>query len=120
MNAYQNPYMAFPGITPEEMNYINQTTASLTDSQKQSFYMLYSAKRKSSQDILLFTLLGFIVVAGVQRFVLGQIGMGILYLLTGGFCLIGTIVDLVNNKSLTDEYNTKMAYESYQIAKMGA
>jgi TM2 domain-containing membrane protein YozV len=119
MNNFQNPYMAFPGITPEEMNYIQQATNDLTDTQKQSFFMIYSGKRRSAQDLLLFTLLGFVGLAGIQRFVVGQVGMGILYFLTGGLCLIGTIVDLVNNKALADEYNTKMAYESFQIAKMG-
>lgn len=82
--------------------------------------MVYSNKRKNSQDILLFTLLGFVGFAGIQRFVLGQIGMGIVYLLTVGFCWIGTIVDLINNKSITLEYNKNMAYESYQMAKMSS
>ena len=67
--------------------------------------MFYRGKRRSPQEILLFTLLGFIIIAGVQRFVIGQIGMGILYLLTGGLCLIGTIVDLVNHRTLALEYN---------------
>ncbi len=114
-----NPYMSFPGITPEEMDFLKQATVGLDEKQLQSFYMVYSTKRKSSQDILLFTLLGLIWIAGIQRFVMGQVGMGILYLLTGGFCWIGTIVDLINNASLTNEYNRNMAYESFQIAKMG-
>jgi TM2 domain-containing membrane protein YozV len=54
----------------------------------------------------------------VQRFVIGQIGMGLLYLFTGGFCLIGTIVDLINHKTLANDFNRQMAYESYQMAKM--
>lgn len=44
--------------------------------------------------------------------------MGILYLLTGGLCLIGTIIDAVNHKKLTNEFNQKMAMESVQMAKM--
>jgi TM2 domain-containing membrane protein YozV len=118
MDMYQNPYMSFPGITPEEMGFLQQATAELDDNQKKYFYMIYSGKRKNPQDILLFTLLGLVVVAGVQRFVVGQIGMGLLYLFTGGFCLIGTIVDLVNHKAIATEFNRKMAYESFQIAKM--
>jgi hypothetical protein len=35
--------------------------------------------------------------------------MGLLYLFTGGLCLIGTIVDLVNHKSLSFEFNQKVA-----------
>jgi hypothetical protein len=44
--------------------------------------------------------------------------MGLLYFFTGGLCIIGTIVDLVNHKDLAMEYNRKMAYESFQIARM--
>ncbi|GAB3922831.1 TM2 domain-containing protein [Mucilaginibacter myungsuensis] len=119
MDMQPNAYMMLPGITPEEMALLQQATAGLTEDQKRNFFNIYAGKRKSPQDILLFTLLGFIVVAGVQRFVMGQIGMGILYLLTGGFCLIGTIVDLVNHKDLAFDYNKKMAYESFQIIKGG-
>lgn len=118
MDMYQNPYMAFPGITPEEMGFLQQGTADLNENQKKYFYMVYSSKRKSPQDILIFTLIGFFGVAGVQRFVLGEVVMGLLYLFTGGFCLIGTIIDLINHKTLASDYNRKMAYESFQMAKM--
>ncbi|SDE78175.1 TM2 domain-containing protein [Mucilaginibacter pineti] len=120
MNMYADPYMNFPNLSPEEMGFLQQATAGLTENQKKYFYMVYTSKRKNAQEILIFTLLGFVVIAGVQRFVLGQIGMGILYLLTGGFCFIGTIVDLVNNKSLTLKYNKDMAYESHRMAMMSA
>lgn len=39
--------------------------------------------------------IGFIAIAGLHRFYVGKIGTGILWLITGGFFLIGTIVDLV-------------------------
>jgi TM2 domain-containing membrane protein YozV len=120
MNMSQDPYNNFAGFSPDELGFLQYATPDLTENQKKYFYMVYSNKRKNSQDILLFTLLGFICVAGIQRFVLGQVGMGILYLLTGGFCGIGTIVDLINNKSITLEYNKNMAYESYQMAKMSS
>lgn len=113
-----NYYTAFSGITPEEAGFLQQATAGLTENQHRNFINIYSGKRRSPQDILLFTLLGFIVVAGVQRFVIGQIVMGIIYLLTGGFCLIGTIVDLINHKSLANNYNRDMAYETLQIVRM--
>lgn len=83
----------------------------MSPDQAKQFIMLYSGKRQSPSDILLFTLLGLIIVAGVQRFVIGQIGMGILYLLTGGLCLVGTIVDLINHKTLALEYNQQMAFD---------
>ena len=118
MSTY-NPYMSLPGITTEEMAFLHQATSELNDQQKQSFYMVYSGRRKSSQDILIFTLIGFLGIAGVQRFMIGQTVIGLLYFFTGGFCFIGTIVDLINHQSLANEYNQKMAYESYQMVKMG-
>ncbi len=115
---HQQSFIQFRGITPEELQYLEQLTSGLTEQQAKNFVMLYSNKRKNPQDILLFTLLGFVVVAGVQRFVIGQIGMGVLYLLTGGLCLIGTLVDLINHKSLTQEYNQKVALDCAQMARM--
>jgi len=119
MDMYQGPYVGLSGMTPEELSFIQQANNDLTENQQKYFYMSYTSKRKAPQDVLIFTIIGFFGVAGVQRFLLGQIGMGLLYFFTGGFCLIGTIVDLVNHQSLALEYNKKMAYESFHIAKMG-
>jgi TM2 domain-containing membrane protein YozV len=119
MDMYQSPYMGLSGISSEELAFLQQATSGLNEDQKKYFYMAYTGKRKSPQDVLIFTLIGFFGVAGIQRFLLGQIGMGLLYFFTGGFCLIGTIVDLVNHKTLALEFNQKMAYESFNIAKMG-
>jgi hypothetical protein len=106
------------GITPEEFSFLEQVMNSMTEQEQQQFVMFYSGKRQSAGDILLFTLLGLIVVAGVHRFIMGQIGMGILYFFTGGLCLIGTIVDALNHKNLAAEHNQKMALECVQLVKM--
>jgi TM2 domain-containing membrane protein YozV len=119
MDMHQNPYMGLSGISAEELNFLQQATSGLTENQQKYFYMSYSGKRKSPQDILIFTLIGFFGLAGIQRFLIGQVGMGLLYFFTGGFCFIGTIIDLVNHKSLALEFNQKMAFESFNIAKMG-
>lgn len=116
---FQSPFMALPGITPEEYTYLQQATAGLNENQMRTFLMIYSGKRKSASDMLLFCLIGLFVVPGLQRFIVGQIGMGILYLLTIGLCLIGSIVDVVNHKQLSMEYNQKMAFESLQMVRMG-
>src|ERR1700744_5615132 len=120
MDMYQSPYMGLSGMTPEELSFIQQATADLSENQQKYFYMAYTGKRKSPQDILIFTIIGFFGVAGIQRFLLGQVGMGLLYFFTGGFFLIGTIVDLVNHQTLALDFNKKMAYESFHIAKMGS
>jgi TM2 domain-containing membrane protein YozV len=37
----------------------------------------------------------FLGILGIHRFYLGHIGMGVLYLLTGGLCGIGWIIDII-------------------------
>lgn len=108
------------GITADEYRYLEQTLSGMSETQAQHFIMLYSGKRKDPQEVLLFTLLGFLGFAGIQRFVLNQIGMGILYLITLGLCFIGTLVDLINYRSLTFDYNQDAAYECAMIVKMSS
>lgn len=98
--------------TPEELILIDNHTKAFTNEQLQQFVMIYKTKRKDEQTILLCCLLGVVFFAGIHRFLLGQIGMGILYFFTGGLCLIGTIVDAINHKQLTLEYNQKMISET--------
>lgn len=106
------------GMSSEEYSYLQQVMNGLDQKQAQNFVMFYSGKRKSPQDILLFTIFGFLGVAGIQRFVVGQLVMGILYILTAGLCFIGTIVDVINHKSIATDYNQKVAFESLQMVKM--
>lgn len=112
-----NLFIQLDGITNEELMNLNQITTGLDENKLRNFVQIYATRRKKAQDILLFTLLGLVVIAGVQRFVLGQIAMGIIYFFTGGFCLIGTIVDLINHKSMTEEYNLKMASEVLMVVR---
>jgi TM2 domain-containing membrane protein YozV len=55
-------------------------------------------------------------VAGVQRFILGQIGMGILYFFTAGLCFVGTIIDLLNYKKMALEFNQSQVIECKLLA----
>ena len=106
-----NIYQILPELEGDEMIFVQGVIKDLTDGQAQQFGTIYRARRKDPQMILLVTLLGFVGISGVQRFIVGQMGMGILYLLTGGLCLIGTIVDLVNYKSVAFQYNHRVASE---------
>ncbi len=99
-------------IEGEELVYLQALTKELTEDQLVNFISVYNGKRRTTDQILLGCVLGFVCVGGIQRFMVGQNGMGLLYLFTGGLCLIGTIVDIVNHKKLTFEYNRKMANES--------
>lgn len=55
------------------------------------------------------TLLGFVFVAGLQHFYLGKIGRGILWFLTGGLFLVGTIIDLFTISSQVKNINARRA-----------
>jgi len=101
-----------PEIEAEEAVFIESLLKDKSDDQLKSFAMLYRSRRRDPQLVLFTALLGFLGVSGIHRFLINQIGMGVLYLLTGGLCLIGTIVDLVNYRNLAFEYNQKMAYET--------
>ena len=105
-------------ITPEELITINSRTQGFTTDELTHFCVIYRAKRKDPQTILLLCLLGLICVAGIHRFVIGQVGMGILYFFTGGLCLIGTIVDAINHKDLALEFNGKMIAETLSMLNM--
>lgn len=107
-----------PSLDYEEVMFLENLSKDLTESQLQTFLSIYNGKRKSNDTILIGAVIGLLGVGGIQRFMVGQIGMGILFLLTLGLCYIGTIVDLVNYKKLAFEYNQKMAFESMEFTKM--
>lgn len=100
-----------PEIEGDEALYIDKIFSELTDEQAAKFSSVYRSRRKDPQIILISCILGFFMIAGVHRLILNQIGMGLLYIFTGGLCLIGTVVDLVNYKDLTFEYNRQVARE---------
>ncbi len=110
-----NVYELMPEIMGEEQMYISGLIKNMDDNQARNFANIYRTRRRDPQTILLLTLVGFLGVSGIQRFITDQVGLGILYLLTGGICLIGTIIDLVNYKKIAFEYNQKQAN---QIAVM--
>ncbi|MES2004537.1 MAG: TM2 domain-containing protein [Bacteroidota bacterium] len=101
-----------PSIEGEELVYLQMLTQELNEEKLFNFISLYNGKRRKTDQVLLGCVLGFVCVGGVQRFMVGQNAMGLLYLFTGGLCLIGTIMDTINHKRLTFEYNQKMARES--------
>lgn len=105
-------------VTPEEMMTINARTKNFTDEELSQFCVIYRSKRKDPQLILILCLLGLVGIAGLQRFIIGHIGMGILYFFTAGLCFIGTIVDIINHKELALEYNAKMITETLSMLNM--
>lgn len=62
--------------------------------------------RKSWTVALILTILSFFCLGGLQRFYVGKIGTGLLWLCTGGLWFIGTICDLIMllTHNFKDEY----------------
>jgi TM2 domain-containing membrane protein YozV len=100
-----------PQMEPYEAQYVQGLVAGMSEDDMRRFASMYSIRRRDLTTMLLLAAIGFIGVAGIHRFVLGHIGMGVLYLLTGGLCWIGTIVDLINIKAMTNDANVKIAQE---------
>lgn len=110
-----NVLQLMPGLEGDEMAFVQELIKDMDDKQAQQFAIAYMARRKDPSNLLIFAVIGLLGIAGIQRFVINQVGMGLLYFFTGGLCLIGTIVDIVNHKKLAFEYNSKQAQ---QVAAM--
>ena len=101
-------FQRIPGIPMEELTIIQLNTKDFDEEKIIQLLNLYIGRRVKSDTVLICTIIGFLGIGGIQRFILGQIGMGILYLLTWGICGIGTIIDLINYKKLTLERNQEI------------
>ena len=112
-----NAMQLMPTLESDEMTFVQGLIKDMPDNQAQQFANAYLSRRKNPQTILLVSLIGFFGVAGIQRFMLEQVGMGVLYLLTAGLCFIGTIIDLVNHKKMSFEYNSKAAQQVAAMVK---
>jgi TM2 domain-containing membrane protein YozV len=110
-------YTLLPSLEHEEYNLLESLAKDYTDQQAKDFAVIYSSRRKDPQTILLLALVGFLGIGGIHRFILEQPGMGVLYLLTLGICFIGTIVDIVNYKKLSLEYNYTAARAAAGMVK---
>ena|SRR2546426_1067062 len=81
----------------------------MTDQQKMMFMSQYNSERKDrTMAIILSVVLGHF---GVDRFYIGDTGMGILKLLTFGLCGILTILDWFTIMGKADDYNRAKASE---------
>ncbi len=104
-------YDYLPQMDAYEAQYVQGLVSGMNEEELRRFATMYSMRRRDQTTMLILAAIGFIGAAGIHRFLLGQIGMGILYLLTCGLCWIGTIVDLVNIRTMTNEANVKIAQE---------
>ncbi len=100
-----------PELEGDEAQYVRRLIEELPEESVKIFAKMYRARRKDPILLLILALIGLFGVAGIHRFFVGHIGMGILYLLTAGLCFIGTIVDMINYRNFAFEYNRKVAKE---------
>lgn len=70
---------------------------------EEKFSLLTTVEMKDPTTVLLISI--FLGVLGIDRFMIGDTGMGILKLLTGGCCGILTIVDWFTISKKTKELN---------------
>lgn len=84
----------------EKIMYIKEKLAAMDESK---FSMISTIEMKDPTTILLVSI--FLGGLGIDRFMLGDTGMGILKLLTGGCCGILTIVDWFTVSKKTKELN---------------
>ncbi len=110
-------YQRIPEADLEEVYYLDSLLNNKSEKQIENFLNVYRTRRRDPQLTLVTALIGFIGISGIHRFLLNQIGMGILYLLTAGLCFIGTIVDLVNYRNLTLQYNQNLANKLIYIIR---
>lgn len=100
-----------PELSGEELRYVAEILKQMSEEEAAHFASIYRARRRDPMLILLCSVAGLVIIPGLQRFILNQIGMGLLYLFTIGLCFIGSIVDIVNYNRMTFEYNSKVAQE---------
>ena len=84
----------------EKIMYLKEKLAAMDESK---FTMVSTVELKDPTTILLVSI--FLGSLGIDRFMLGDTGMGILKLLTGGCCGILTIVDWFTVSKKTKELN---------------
>ena len=84
----------------EKIMYLKEKLAAMDESK---FTMVSTVELKDPTTILLVSI--FLGTLGIDRFMLGDTGMGILKLLTGGCCGILTIIDWVTVSKKTKELN---------------
>jgi len=91
---------------------IAQLTKDLSDSKKMIFQSQYSSDKKDRGTATILALFLY------DRIWLGEIGLGIVKLITLGLCGIWTLIDLFTAGSRCDEYNRRKAQEIVTALKL--
>lgn len=87
-------------LPPERIPFLRQR---MLDADESKFQMISTVELKDPTTLLLISI--FLGGLGIDRFMLGDTGMGVLKLLTAGCCGILTIVDWFSIQKKTKELN---------------
>ena len=107
----QQYIMANAKFFPEDS--INELKARLSKLSQNQFNAIQEIQLKDPMIMLLLSL--FLGSSGIDRFLLKEIGLGIIKLLTAGGCGIWTIVDWFLVMNRTREFNYKLVFDSLPI-----
>lgn len=103
------------GMIPEaslmEINTIKSLVTKMSPDRAKSFLMDYSSQRKSYSTALILCILGLFLPLGIFRFYVGNIGIGVIWLLTFSLMWLGAIIDIFTYKSTTEQVNIKLAHQ---------
>ena len=107
-----------PELKGEEQLHVADLMNPMDEEEARQFASVYRERRKDPIMVLLLVAVGLTIIGnGFQRFYLEQVGMGVLYLLTSGLCMVGTIYDAINYKNLTRRYNRRQADEVASLVR---
>ena len=104
---YLMPYLL--ELSGSERIYIQNLIAQMPLQQAEVFLIEYRRRRKDPQTVLLAAVIGLVACPGFQRFWLGEVGMGLLFLFTAGFLAMGSIIDLCTFRTLARCHNEQEA-----------
>jgi len=93
-----------------------QLTEGMTEQQKFLFQTQYAAERRDRVLILVISV--FLGALGIDRFLVGDVGLGLLKLLTGGVCGIFWLIDIFLIMGRVDDFNRTKAQEIAMAIRM--
>ena len=70
-------FQLMPSLEGDEMAFVQELIKDMDESHAQQFAIAYMSRRKDPNNMLLFAIIGFLGIAGIQRFVINEVGMGI-------------------------------------------
>lgn len=106
-----------PELRDDEQIQVATLFHEMSEEQAEQFARVYRQRRKDANITMIMALVCLVGFAGIHRFYLGHVGMGILYLLTWGLCGVGTVVDLLKYRELTYRYNEGQALDVAMLVK---